>query len=102
VQGIQKWIDTPCDGLTFSRAYRGNVNTTQMEELVLEKQDTVWDLSIAVELSVKTVHSTACEGLVYSRVCASTKMCGGSSQNLMFGMLFHFGCMKKEGTGSLN
>jgi hypothetical protein len=42
------------------------VNTAQAEELVLEEQDTVQDLSIAVELSMKTVHS--CEELGYSRV----------------------------------
>jgi hypothetical protein len=46
------------------------VNTAQVEELVLEKQDTVQDLSTAVELSMKTVDSTAREELGYSRVCA--------------------------------
>jgi hypothetical protein len=45
------------------------VNTAQVEEWVLEKQDTVRDLSTAVELSVKTAHSTVHEELAYSRVC---------------------------------
>jgi hypothetical protein len=49
---------------------QGHVNTTQVEELVLEKQDTVRDLSTAMELSMKTVHSTICEELRYSGVCA--------------------------------
>jgi hypothetical protein len=37
------------------------VNTTHVEELIFEKQDKVSNLYTAVELSVKTVHSTLCE-----------------------------------------
>jgi hypothetical protein len=44
------------------------MNTAQVEELVLEKQDTIWDVCTAVELSVKTLHSTVHEELGYSRV----------------------------------
>jgi hypothetical protein len=70
VQEVQKWIDTPDDDGTFSRADQGHVNTAQVEELVLEKQHTVQDLSTTVELSMTSVHSTVHEELGYSKVCA--------------------------------
>jgi hypothetical protein len=46
------------------------MNSAQVEELVLEKQGTVQDLSTAVEWSMKAVHSTVSEELGCSRVCA--------------------------------
>jgi phenylalanyl-tRNA synthetase alpha subunit len=76
VQRVQKWVDIHCDGRTFRQVDQGHVNTAQVEELILEKQDTVQDLSTAMELSVKTVHSTTGEELGYSRTFKFI-VCGG-------------------------
>jgi len=54
----------------LSSADKENVNTVQMVELVLEnQQDTIRDLSIALEYFVKTVPSIVHVQLGYSSVC---------------------------------
>ena len=64
---------------SLSLANQEHVNTAQVVELVLEnKQDTIRDLSIAVEWFVKTVPNIVHVQLGYSSVCiVGTKIYDG-------------------------
>jgi len=70
----------------FILADQEHVKTVQVEGLVLKNhQDTIQDLSIALEWSVKTVPNIIHVQLGYSSVCmVGTKKRDGSSQKLIF------------------
>ena len=83
----------------FSQADREHVNTAQVVELVLKNhRDTIQDLSIALEWSVKTVPNIVHVKLWYSSVCAwwVPRNVMEIQKNWCLEVLFHFFCHIKE------
>ena len=90
----------------LSQADWEHVNMVQVVELVLEnQQDTIRDLSIAVEWYVKTAPNIVHVQLGYGRVYAwwVPRCMMEVHKNLCLQVLFHFfSHLKEEQTGSLN
>ena len=90
----------------FSPADQEHVNTAQVVELILEKhQDTIHDLSIALEWFVKTVPNTVHVQLGYSSVCAwwVPRYVMEVHENGCLEVLLHFfSHLKEEKMGSQN
>jgi len=90
----------------FSPADQEHANAVQVAELVLENhQDSIQDLSIALEWSVKTVANIVLEQLGYSNVYAwwVPRNVMEVHRNLCLQVLFHFfSHLKGEQMGSLN